>query len=55
MIDAADPSRFEEAREELKFLLEDEGLQDVPFLILGNKADDPVRLFSFPLFSSCSL
>eukprot|EP01096_Ripella_sp_DP13-Kostka_P002641 TRINITY_DN1355_c0_g1_i1.p1 TRINITY_DN1355_c0_g1~~TRINITY_DN1355_c0_g1_i1.p1 ORF type:complete len:202 (-),score=56.81 TRINITY_DN1355_c0_g1_i1:327-908(-) len=41
MIDAADPSRFEEAREELKFLLEDEGLQDVPFLILGNKADDP--------------
>lgn len=49
MIDAADASRFEEAREELEFLLNDEGLAEVPFLIMGNKCDDPVCFLPLPL------
>lgn len=38
-IDASEPSRFEEAKKELNGLLSDEKLQNVPFLILGNKID----------------
>eukprot|EP00812_Abedinium_dasypus_P009389 NODE_3081_length_833_cov_268.705656.p1 GENE.NODE_3081_length_833_cov_268.705656~~NODE_3081_length_833_cov_268.705656.p1 ORF type:complete len:239 (-),score=86.46 NODE_3081_length_833_cov_268.705656:99-815(-) len=41
LVDAADRSRFEEAKEELNHLLLDEGLQSVPFVVLGNKIDIP--------------
>lgn len=41
MVDTMDPSRFPEARKELDALLGDEGMCDVPFLILGNKIDAP--------------
>lgn len=39
MVDAADRTRFEEAAEELKGLLECDELASVPFVVLGNKID----------------
>ncbi|KAL0213155.1 hypothetical protein RCL1_006781 [Eukaryota sp. TZLM3-RCL] len=41
VVDAADPSRFNEAREELFSLLNNSLLSNIPFLILGNKIDLP--------------
>ncbi|ETW51153.1 hypothetical protein PFMALIP_00804 [Plasmodium falciparum MaliPS096_E11] len=41
MIDTTDRSRFDEAREELRHLLETEELSNVPFVVLGNKIDKP--------------
>jgi GTP-binding protein SAR1 len=41
LVDAADPSRFAEARIELNKLLEDASTASLPFLILGNKVDLP--------------
>jgi GTP-binding protein SAR1 len=42
LVDAADRTRFAEAREELHRLLEEPSLADVPIVILGNKIDIPV-------------
>jgi len=39
LVDAADRTRFQEAREELAALLEEPALSSVPFAILGNKID----------------
>ena len=41
LVDAKDPERFEEAREELDALLAMEELAEVPFAVLGNKIDHP--------------
>lgn len=41
LVDAADRTRLEEARIELKYLLENPALHHVPFAILGNKIDVP--------------
>merc|ERR1719335_1500035 len=41
LVDAADRTRFKEAQEELSGLLEDQSLQNVPFVVLGNKIDIP--------------
>merc|ERR1712050_355777 len=41
LVDAADRTRFLEAREEFGRLLEERSLQDVPFVVLGNKIDIP--------------
>lgn len=38
-VDASNPSRFNEAKKELHSLLSDEHLNNVPFLIFGNKID----------------
>merc|ERR1712066_1060638 len=42
LVDAADRTRFAEAREELSKLLEDQSLSQVPIAVLGNKIDIPV-------------
>lgn len=42
LVDAADRTRFEEAKEELTRLLEDPSLQHLPIVVLGNKIDIPV-------------
>ncbi|CAE8721049.1 unnamed protein product [Polarella glacialis] len=42
IVDAADRTRFLEAREELDHLLEDPMLSGVPIVILGNKIDIPI-------------
>lgn len=41
LVDAAERERFPEAKEELDKLLTEESLQNVPFVILGNKVDIP--------------
>mmetsp|Transcript_1771 Transcript_1771/g.3201 ORF Transcript_1771/g.3201 Transcript_1771/m.3201 type:complete len:196 (+) Transcript_1771:100-687(+) len=42
IVDAADRTRFAEAREEISRLLDDVALSRVPFAVLGNKIDIPV-------------
>merc|ERR1719188_662891 len=41
LVDSADRTRFQEAKEELTRLLEDQALANVPFVVLGNKIDIP--------------
>ena len=41
IVDALDRERFPEAKKELDALLADDMLQNVPFVILGNKVDVP--------------
>jgi len=42
LVDAADRTRFQESKEELSRLLEDQALANTPFVVLGNKIDIPV-------------
>merc|ERR1712045_874101 len=55
LVDAADRTRFEEAREELHRLLEEPSLVQVPFAILGNKIDIPVAASEEELRQSLGL
>jgi len=41
LVDAADRTRFNESKIELSHLLEEQSLQNVPFVVLGNKIDIP--------------
>eukprot|EP00052_Salpingoeca_macrocollata_P030713 m.320694 g.320694 ORF g.320694 m.320694 type:complete len:185 (-) comp24348_c0_seq1:81-635(-) len=44
MVDAADPSKMDAAKQELHALLEKPALQGIPVLVLGNKNDLPNAL-----------
>ncbi|OHT13948.1 GTP-binding protein SAR2 [Tritrichomonas foetus] len=55
MVDAADPNRFAEAKQELDNLLSDESLKSIPFLILGNKIDSENAVSQDVLCSSLGL
>lgn len=55
MVDAAEASRFPEAKKELDNLLSDESLKTVPFLILGNKIDRETAVSQEVLCSALGL
>jgi len=55
LVDAADRTRFLEAREELHRLLEEPSLRDVPIAVLGNKIDIPVAVSEDELRHSLGL
>jgi len=55
LVDAADRTRFQEAREELARLLAEESLGDVPFVVLGNKIDIPTAASEDELRSALGL
>lgn len=55
LVDAADRTRFEEARNELAFLLDDPCLAQVPIAVLGNKIDIPVAASEQELRQSLGL
>mmetsp|Transcript_17826 Transcript_17826/g.32298 ORF Transcript_17826/g.32298 Transcript_17826/m.32298 type:complete len:196 (+) Transcript_17826:72-659(+) len=55
IVDAADRTRFPEAREEIGRLLRDPALQGVPFAVLGNKIDIPVAASEDELRHSLAL
>ena len=41
IVDASDPERFGESKEELDLILEDDDIKNIPILLLGNKIDKP--------------
>jgi GTP-binding protein SAR1 len=55
LVDAADRTRFNEAKEELSQLLEEPSLASVPFVVLGNKIDIPVAASEEELRSALNL
>jgi len=55
LVDAADRTRFNESKEELSHLLEDQSLASVPFIVLGNKIDIPTAASEDELRNSLGL
>ncbi|TNJ29786.1 GTP-binding protein Sar1 [Giardia muris] len=55
LIDAADPTRFEESRVTLQALLNNKDLAKVPILILGNKVDIPTAVSTEQLIQAFQL
>ncbi|XP_026431727.1 GTP-binding protein SAR1A-like isoform X2 [Papaver somniferum] len=50
LVDACDGERFTESKTELDALLDDESLETVPFLVLGNKIDMPQAVPELDLY-----
>ena len=55
IIDSTDYKRFFEAKNELYKLLNDENLQEIPFLILGSKFDSPIAVTEIQLRAELGL
>lgn len=55
LVDSVDRERFHEVKKELDALLNDDMLQEVPFLILGNKIDLPRAVSEEELRSALGL
>jgi GTP-binding protein SAR1 len=55
IVDAANPDRFEEAKKELDMLLQTEELAKTPFVILGNKIDNPRAISEEQLIAALGL
>lgn len=55
VVDSADAGRIGEAREELHRILGEDGLQDTPVMVLGNKADIPTALPHDALFGKLGI
>lgn len=55
LVDSYDRERFAEAKKELDGLLSDDGLSNVPFLVLGNKIDNPASASEDELRHSLNL
>merc|ERR1712154_407171 len=55
LVDAADRTRFQEARDELHRLLAEPALAEVPVVVLGNKIDIPVAASEEELRQSLQL
>merc|ERR1712070_187313 len=55
IVDAADRTRFAEAKEELSNLLDEASLSSVPFVVLGNKIDIPTAASEDELRNALSL
>lgn len=49
LVDSADPTRFHESKRELDALLSLDQLENIPFLILGNKIDAEGALSEYEL------
>jgi GTP-binding protein SAR1 len=55
LVDSADSERFAESKKELDGLLSDDNLSSVPFLVLGNKIDNPAAVREEELRHSLNL
>jgi GTP-binding protein SAR1 len=55
LVDSADSERFGESKKELDGLLSDDNLSSVPFLVLGNKIDNPAAVREEELRHSLNL
>jgi len=50
VVDSNDPERIEEAREELRGILEFPDMSNVPVVIIANKQDLPSKSYYFSIF-----
>jgi GTP-binding protein SAR1 len=55
VVDSAEYERMQEAKRELQVLLEEPSLQNIPFLVLGNKSDLRAALKAEQLASALGL
>lgn len=55
VVDSSDPERFPDAKEELQNLLENKDLSKIPFVVLGNKVDNPRAVSEDELLTALGL
>lgn len=55
VVDAADPDRFTEARDELFGIISHESMRSVPFVVIANKSDLPTAIKPSEMINSLGL